>query len=121
MFTGAYPLVATGWGLAEAKWPGEVPPPDKLQIINLTNLANAKCKDVWGDLPYFYVSQLCAISMNGKGTCFGDSGGPVTYQGELVGIVSWGSLEGCATTWPDVSASVAYFHDWIQINMVQNS
>lgn len=71
---GGFPLVATGWGLTVPKFPGEAPPPDRLQIINLTHLANEKCKEVWGDNPSFYVSQLCAVSLVGRGTCFGDSG-----------------------------------------------
>lgn len=38
---------------------------------------------------------MCAgYPQGGAGVCYGDSGGPLTFNGELCGITSWG--RGCA-------------------------
>lgn len=71
---GGFPLVATGWGYTKPVPPGEAPPPDRLQILNMTHLATEKCREVWGEVPFFSVSQMCSISAVGRGACFGDSG-----------------------------------------------
>uniref|UniRef100_A0A0A1XRT3 Trypsin-4 n=1 Tax=Zeugodacus cucurbitae TaxID=28588 RepID=A0A0A1XRT3_ZEUCU len=40
-------------------------------------------------------TMFCAGVLGKKDACFGDSGGPIVYQNNLVGIVSWGL--GCAS------------------------
>lgn len=44
----------------------------------------------------------------------GDSGGPVTSGGKLVGIVSWGMA--CAGGYPDVNTRVSSYVAWITAN-----
>jgi trypsin len=45
----------------------------------------------------------------------GDSGGPVMYDGALVGLVSWGL--GCAwVDYPSVFTEVSAYRDWIREN-----
>jgi trypsin len=42
----------------------------------------------------------------------GDSGGPVTYNGWVIGATSWG--QGCALPrYPGVYTDVAMFADWV--------
>lgn len=56
-------------------------------------------------------AMICA-SAPGKDSCFGDSGGPLTVNGTLEGVVSFGW--GCADSrYPGVYSRVAYVRDWI--------
>ncbi|XP_046413809.1 trypsin zeta-like isoform X2 [Neodiprion virginianus] len=59
-------------------------------------------------------SQVCAdVPGGGKGSCHGDSGGPLTVNGELTGLVSWAN--GCAREgYPTVYTRVSQFLDWIE-------
>ncbi|KAL2817135.1 trypsin-like serine protease [Aspergillus granulosus] len=56
---------------------------------------------------------FCAgVPEGGKGSCYGDSGGPVVVDGVLAGIVSWG--RGCARPgYPTVYTRVSHYRDWI--------
>ncbi|XP_034488883.1 CLIP domain-containing serine protease 2-like [Drosophila innubila] len=66
-------------------------------------------------------SQICA-GISGRGSCHGDSGGPLMHEFEnkrmvLEGIMSYGGKE-CATfTSPGVCTRVRSFGDWIEINI----
>lgn len=42
----------------------------------------------------------------------GDSGGPLTYNGKQIGIVSFG--RGCAQDYPGVYTNVIPYADWIK-------
>ena len=54
---------------------------------------------------------LCA-GEEGKDSCKGDSGGPLTCDGYHCGVVSWGY--GCAlAAYPGVYTQTSYFVDWI--------
>jgi secreted trypsin-like serine protease len=77
----------------------------KYGINNLGNVIN-------------HPSVLCAGRLEiGKGTCHGDSGGPMACEAQgrwyLEGIVSWG-LRGCSEKQVfDGYSSVRYFRDWV--------
>lgn len=55
-------------------------------------------------------NNICT-STEGKDTCKGDSGGPLEVNGELIGIISWGT--GCNRK-PGVLTSVPAMSDWIE-------
>jgi len=66
-------------------------------------------------------SQICA-GLSGKGSCHGDSGGPLMYEFEqkrmvLEGIVSYGTIECATPSVPGVCTRVRSFANWIEINM----
>jgi trypsin len=61
---------------------------------------------------------LCARSTTG-GPCQGDSGDPLVYNGELIGIMSWSF--GCGGgKFPTVYTDVTQFTAWILETIVLN-
>ena len=89
--------------------------PDKLHCVDVKIVPVATCNSrahYDGDiLPGMY----CAAD-NGKDACSGDSGGPTTYNGEVIGATSWGM--GCASPlYPGVYSDVAFYRDWIDSQM----
>jgi|ERR1712121_55829 len=97
---------------------------DKLQKANVDVLTNADCKTRMSNVggasidPY----HICVTDTTNqaKGSCNGDSGGPLSckvgnaYQ--VAGVTSWGvssSEQDCLTTYPSVYARVSYVDDWI--------
>ena len=64
--------------------------------------------------PLIHENTLCTANPAGRGSCVGDSGGPLIGQdGAQYGVVSWG-VPPCATGLPDVYASVFHHLQWIQ-------
>uniref|UniRef100_A0AAG5D651 Peptidase S1 domain-containing protein n=1 Tax=Anopheles atroparvus TaxID=41427 RepID=A0AAG5D651_ANOAO len=63
---------------------------------------------------------VCLDGANGRSSCNGDSGGPLTVQdgGQSlqIGIVSFGSAAGCSIGMPSVYARVSHFLGWIEAN-----
>jgi len=47
------------------------------------------------------------------GTCFGDSGGPVFYQGEVVAVTSYGYTENCRYLGGYQRVDIAVVQDWL--------
>ena len=54
---------------------------------------------------------ICARSWS-KAVCFGDSGGPLTCNKRLSGVLSWGATD-CNTGYPGVFTRVRSYKDWI--------
>lgn len=48
-----------------------------------------------------------------QGTCRGDSGGPLTANGQVIGVSSW-VIQPCASGLPDAWARVSFYRAWIQ-------
>merc|ERR1719392_365987 len=63
---------------------------------------------------------VCMDTSGGKGTCNGDSGGPLGYYDETrerwieVGIVSFGASAGCEVGYPSGFTRTNYYLDWIK-------
>ncbi|WP_434359059.1 serine protease [Parasalinivibrio latis] len=109
-------MLVSGWGKTDTNSSGSL----YLQKADVNGVADTSC--YWaGNAASNQI--ICAASIP-TGTCKGDSGGPLVwvdpvYSGDadggrrLVGIVSFGSSNGCATGTPDGYTEVATFKDWI--------
>jgi len=107
--------VVSGWGRL---WQGG-PTTTKLQRVNIIIADQAYCTYMYNKMGYnVHPTQVCAHeATTEKGSCHGDSGGPLTIDGKLVGLVSWAN--GCAsTTYPTVYTRVVSYLDWIKANAV---
>ncbi|XP_044019359.1 serine protease 27-like [Aphidius gifuensis] len=107
-----YPCKLSGWGSTSLG----SSLPDKLQELDLLVIAQNECKTVHNMLT---TDHICTLTKTGEGACHGDSGGPLTSDGTLIGLVSFGRP--CARGYPDVFTRVWTFIDWIQTNIQQNS
>ncbi|XP_063700576.1 serine protease SP24D-like [Culicoides brevitarsis] len=79
-----------------------------LKFTTAHAVGEKKCREVTG----VQNGILCLESADDEGVCFGDSGGPATANGKLVGVANF-IVDECGTAHPDGYASVAYFYDWI--------
>ncbi|XP_055381913.1 trypsin alpha-like [Condylostylus longicornis] len=96
---GAVAVIA-GWGDTSNK---SNSPPSQLRQLKVRVIKRKLCKQSYG--AYLDSSMFCAGVWyeNGKDTCYGDSGGGLKYNGQLIGVVSYaGSI--C-----DASQITAYF------------
>jgi secreted trypsin-like serine protease len=84
-----------GWGTTD---PVRTNKPDRLRQVDVPLLSHDECQVSYGE-DYDREVNICA-GVEGKGACFGDSGGPLfrtvpgTQTRIQVGIVSWGDT-GC--------------------------
>ena len=105
----------SGWGRL---WQGG-PTTVHLQRVNILIADQEYCRLIYGKQHYnIYDSHVCAYDPTvEKGSCHGDSGGPLTVNGKLTGLVSWAM--GCALTdYPTVYTRVSSHLDWIKTHAV---
>ncbi|KAJ6224689.1 hypothetical protein RDWZM_003234 [Blomia tropicalis] len=110
--------VASGWGKLDHNRKGS----DVLQKVRINVFDNSLCQQAYYNK--FKISirnwHLCAGTddeKGGKGTCHGDSGGPLQCKigstWYLAGVTSFGS--GCAKPgFPDVYTKITHYLEWIQ-------
>ncbi|XP_020805965.1 trypsin delta-like [Drosophila serrata] len=97
----------TGWGITGY---GET---EILQSLETHIVDLEQCKISYKD--YLITENMLCTSNVNYGTCQGDSGGALVFQGNQIGIVSW--AEGCADpAFPTVYASVPALRKWIVEN-----
>merc|ERR1712038_2109351 len=99
---------ATGWG-KDSDNAGGISP--VLREVTVPVESNKNCDDYYGIVKD---SHICINSEGGHGTCNGDSGGPLTFNGVHVGLTSFGSSRGCESGAPDAFTRTSYFRDWIR-------
>lgn len=102
-------VTVSGWGFTSAN--GGDTLPEVLQYVSKHIVGNAKCNaSYYGRIKE---GMVCAVLVpGGKDACTGDSGGPLTLDGLLTGVVSWGW--GCAQKgYPGVYTRVSHYVNWI--------
>ncbi|XP_055612554.1 chymotrypsin-2-like [Uranotaenia lowii] len=100
------PVKLSGWGLTDSQ---AADVPDALQILDLLVSSEGECTVAH---EVIFEGHICTFTKFGEGACFGDSGGPLTFEGKLAGIVSFGAP--CAIGYPDVFTRVSFYQDWIE-------
>jgi len=106
--------VMSGWGRL---WQGGSTV-TKLQRVSVVTADQAFCKYKYKwDMGYnVFPTQVCTNSSD-RGPCHGDSGGPLTANGKLIGLVSW--MNNCGSTvYPTVYTRVGSYLNWINKNTV---
>ncbi|KAH8255717.1 hypothetical protein KR038_009185, partial [Drosophila bunnanda] len=97
----------TGWGITGY---GET---EILQTLETHIVDLKQCQISYKD--YLVTKNMLCTSNVDDGTCQGDSGGALVFNGRQIGIVSW--AEGCADpAFPTVYASVPALRKWIEEN-----
>jgi chymotrypsin len=88
-----------------------------LRSVQNNIITNAVCAATYGT-SVVVDSVICMQTTGGRGTCNGDSGGPLTVPqggGRLqVGVVSFGAAAGCEVGFPAGFARVTSHRAWIQ-------
>nr|XP_022905881.1 chymotrypsin-1-like [Onthophagus taurus] len=89
---------------------------DVLNVVKINTISTESCQKYYENIDE---RNICLTGTGRKGTCSGDSGGPLLYYdgGDLIqiGLVSYGG--DCNNTSPEVHTSVSYFEDWITDSM----
>lgn len=107
--TGGCEVQILGWGSTEYSGTGST----YLLEAFPRSVGHDDCTKAYGSR-YKPESMVCAgdLENGGVDACFGDSGGPMIYSGEQIGIVSWGVGCGEASK-PGVYASIPKLLPWI--------
>jgi len=110
-------VTCTGWGKPSDSAGGISP---VLRMVeDRPIITNSECNDVYGIVG---AGVVCIDTSGGKGTCNGDSGGPLNMKSEVtkagqqwkqVGVVSFGASAGCEVGYPAGFTRVEYYLDWI--------
>ncbi|KAF2891145.1 hypothetical protein ILUMI_15028 [Ignelater luminosus] len=79
----------SGWGLTTS---GGLPL--RLQSVEIPKVDDQKCRDVYKGYNISPRMICYGFDEGGKGSCNGDSGGPIVVNGKVSGLVSWAA--GCS-------------------------
>ncbi|XP_053949100.1 trypsin alpha-3-like [Anastrepha ludens] len=101
-------VIISGWGRTSA----DGPPATQLQYNTLRPITNAECRKYFSDVPQ---TVLCLAHTPGNGACYGDSGGPAIYNGNLVGVANF-IIYRCGLSVPDGYAKISSFRNWLRQN-----
>ncbi|CAH1989303.1 unnamed protein product [Acanthoscelides obtectus] len=115
-------VISTGWGLTRDTPDATINDISAvLEEVTLQTTTYDICKAYFkmdeekDGVVYVTHKNICTSGTGIKGTCEGDSGGPLQFNGTLIGIVSIGTDE-CETGSPSIFTRVDRFLDWIHLN-----
>ncbi|XP_028170109.1 collagenase-like [Ostrinia furnacalis] len=111
-------FTVSGYGRTDDLWNGGAAS-EILLWVHLRGITNEECRRWYGGSPIVQDQTICAEYYNNtaQSSCQGDSGGPLTKvdvdgQPTMVGIVSFGSSQGCNSPWPSAYVRPGHYHDW---------
>jgi secreted trypsin-like serine protease len=88
----------------------------KLNKVTCPVLNDDDAEAIYGNMSWDTI--ICIDTSGGKGTCNGDSGGPLmNAAGDLTGLTSFGAAAGCEKGYPACFTSVPEYRSWINLNM----
>jgi len=108
------PVTAAGWGRDES---GDSP--NILQQVDLTTISNSHCNNILAQWGHRATKNMICADGHYKGTCIGDSGGPLMVRGRekiVIGVTSWVPTKNCNENNPSVFARVSSQLEWIKAN-----
>jgi secreted trypsin-like serine protease len=110
-------VFATGWGLyKDVPFPSTRDMSDVLLGVEVPVSNLTECQIYYNDEDTYVVdTNVCTSGYRNKGTCDGDSGGPLTLDGVLIGVTSFGTDQ-CELCSPSVYTRVVDYLDWIAEN-----
>lgn len=99
-------MTVAGWGKTEDGKFNAI-----LRYANISIYNDEKCKAIY--TAYKPDEMLCAgPDRNRRGSCDGDDGGPLTYNGAVVGLVSYASECG-SQRYRTMYTRVSHYIDWL--------
>lgn len=116
--------IQVGWGSTLPGTRENITVPDNMQLLLSPYVELQRCVEIVGGKEWTsWVSEVtvCTHPLELQGTCFGDSGGAVVFNDELLGMPSWVGDGICGNGIPDFSTSIPHFYDWIQETVEANS
>ncbi|XP_077284734.1 uncharacterized protein LOC143910221 [Arctopsyche grandis] len=101
--------VVTGWGTNN-----DLSKPDRFHRATVKIMSRFICQNYLPDYPVTG-SMICTLGVDSQGPCDGDEGGPLAYNGQVIGIISWRNRNvGCDNPQsPSAYTKVSVFRDWI--------
>lgn len=97
----------SGWGNIAEKGPLS----DSLLFVQVTSISRGACR--WMFYSRLPETMICLLHSKNSGACYGDSGGPATYGGKVVGLASLLLGGGCGRAAPDGYLRISKVRAWI--------
>ncbi|XP_017129832.1 serine protease SP24D [Drosophila elegans] len=97
----------SGWGSISQMGPLS----NSLLFVQVKALARQTCQQKY--LHQLPETTMCLLHPKDKGACYGDSGGPATYEGKLVGVASF-VIGRCGRDAPDGYERISKLRTWIR-------
>ena len=93
----------SGWGVTSEN---NQLPSNQVRTVTIRVVSREECMKAYAGKALITSTMFCASVPGERDSCSGDSGGPVVYNGQVCGIVSWGF--GCGRReFPGVYTNVA--------------